>query len=187
MKNLFPSLPDNPHLRDTFQSFPQGAAIVMQLADEILLRSSELTTGERELIAAYVSGLNACSFCAGTHKAAAEAFGIDADVIDALITNPDEAPVKESLKPILSYVACLTRTPAQLTEAHAQAVYDNGWSEQALYDAVQVCALFNFMNRIVEGTGVTFDQDAVTPMTEDEKSQRRAMTYLDFAKQIGVA
>ena len=158
----------------------------MQLADDILLRDSELSTGERELIAAYVSSLNACSFCVGAHKTAAEAFGIDADVIDALINNPDEAPVKENLKPLLAYVACLTRTPAQLTEAHAQAVYDHDWSEQTLYDAIQVCALFNFMNRIVEGTGVTLDQSRTSTLTEDEKAQRRARTYSDFAKQIGV-
>jgi hypothetical protein len=34
-------------------------------------------------------------------------------------------------------------------------VYDAGWDERAVYDAVAVCALFNFMNRYVEGLGVT--------------------------------
>jgi AhpD family alkylhydroperoxidase len=31
---------------------------------------------ERELIAAYVAGLNACGYCHGIHIAVAEAFGI---------------------------------------------------------------------------------------------------------------
>ena len=187
MKNLFPSLPETPHLSDTLQAFPQGARTLMTLADEILLRASELSTAERELIAAYVSGLNACTFCFGAHKVAAEAFGVDGDLIEALIEDIETAPVDDRLKPVLVYVACLTRTPAKMTEAMARAVYDQGWSEQALFDAIQVCALFNFMNRLVEGTGVSFDPAAQAPMGDAEKSARRARTYSDWARQIGVA
>lgn len=29
-----------------------------------------------------------------------------------------------------------------------------GWEERALHDAVSVCALFNLMNRLVEGLGI---------------------------------
>ena len=29
-----------------------------------------------------------------------------------------------------------------------------GWSEEAIYDAVTVCALFNFYNRWIDATGV---------------------------------
>ncbi len=186
MKRLFPSLPDAPHLGDTLQRFPDAAATIMQLADQILLRDSALSVGERELIAAYVSGLNACAFCFGAHKSAAEAFGIDGDLIEALMADPDTAPVDDRLKPVLAYVACLTRTPAQMTEAHAQAVYDAGWPEQALYDAVQVCALFSFMNRIVEGTGVSFDFADAPPMTDAQKAARRERRYSDWGKQIGL-
>ena len=30
----------------------------------------------------------------------------------------------------------------------------HGWSEEAIYDAVTVCALFNFYNRWIDATGV---------------------------------
>lgn len=36
--------------------------------------------------------------------------------------------------------------------AHLKAA---GWSEEAIYDAVTVCALFNFYNRWIDGTGVS--------------------------------
>jgi hypothetical protein len=29
-----------------------------------------------------------------------------------------------------------------------------GWSEEALYDAITVCALFNFYNKWIDATGV---------------------------------
>jgi hypothetical protein len=36
-------------------------------------------------------------------------------------------------------------------------VFAAGWDERALHDAVSVCALFNFMNRLVEGLGIQAD------------------------------
>lgn len=46
-----------------------------------------------------------------------------------------------------------------MTEADAVAVFEAGWNEQALYDAVSVCALFNFMNRLVDGLGIAAGPD----------------------------
>lgn len=186
MKNLFPSLPDTPNLSDALKAFPQAAGTIMGLIDEIMLRDSDLSVAERELIAAYVSSLNACTFCYGSHKIAAEAFGIDDTLIEAMVSDPKTAPIPAKLKPIVAYVTCLTQSPSKLTETHANDVYSQGWSEQALYDAIQVCALFNFMNRLVDGTGVTFDPTSLPAMTESEKADRRKRTYSDFAKSIGI-
>ena len=33
--------------------------------------------------------------------------------------------------------------------------YAVGWDERALFDAVQVCCLYNFMNRFIEGLGLS--------------------------------
>ena len=87
---------------------------------------------------------------------------------------------------MLAYVAKLTRDPTSLRRADAEAVYAAGWSERALYDAVQVCALFNFMNRIVEGTGVAaypLDPDSAT---EADLAARRARSYADFGRELGI-
>src|SRR5262249_28758365 len=66
--------------------------------------------GERELIAAYVSGVNACRYCFGVHSRVAAAFGVDAKVFDALMSDPDGAPVDARLKPVLRYARKLTET-----------------------------------------------------------------------------
>jgi hypothetical protein len=36
-------------------------------------------------------------------------------------------------------------------------VFAAGWDDRALHDAVMVCALFNFMNRMVDGLGISTD------------------------------
>lgn len=61
--------------------------------------------------------------------------------------------------PVLRLVRTLTLTPAKVRDAEVAAVYEAGWDEQAVHDAVSVCALFNFMNRLVEGLGITATQD----------------------------
>ncbi|HKN56247.1 MAG TPA: peroxidase, partial [Amycolatopsis sp.] len=47
---------------------------------------------------------------------------------------------------------------SRMTEADAEAVFAAGWDESALHTAVLVCALFNFMNRMVEGLGIRADE-----------------------------
>jgi hypothetical protein len=88
------------------------------------------------------------------HEATAREFGINEGLIARLLEDVTAAPVDEALKPILRYVRKLTLTPAKMTQADADMVFAAGWSEQALHDAVSVCALFNFMNRFVEGHGI---------------------------------
>ena len=182
---LFPSLPDTASLSDVFRSFPTQVLPLLQYHDILLRGDSPLSVAERELIAAFVSGLNACTFCFGAHKLYAQAFGIDEDIIDALVTDVDSAGVDARLKPLLKYVAKLRHLPPKLTAADAQAVYDAGWSERALFDAIQVAALFNFMNRIVEGTGVNFDY-ADQPQSAADIAARRTRSYTDFGRMIGV-
>ncbi|MFQ5563360.1 MAG: carboxymuconolactone decarboxylase family protein [Parvularculaceae bacterium] len=183
--NLFPSLPENPKLGDVYQRFPQHVRPMLEYHDLLLREESPLSVPERELIAVFISGLNACDFCFSAHKLYARAFGIDGATIDALIENVDTAPVDEKMKPIFKYVAKLKDLPSKLTPADAQAVYDAGWSERALFDAIQVAALFSYMNRLIEGAGVTFDYQK-NPPSDEELQARRDRSYMDYGRMIGV-
>ena len=117
---------------------------------------SPLSEGERELIGAFSSGLNACNYCYQGHRISAESFGVDVTMFEKLIDDIDTAPVEAKLKPILHYVRKLTLTPSRMVQADADAVYAAGWDEDALHDAVAVCATFAFMNRLVLGHGVKY-------------------------------
>jgi len=186
---LLPSLPEPAHLSDLYMLFPENVRPLMEYTDGLLRGDGALSVGERELIATYVSALNACTFCAGAHRAYAEVFGISPALIDALIEDFDRAPVDEKLRPVLAYVAKLNTLPSKLVTRDAQAVYDAGWSEAALYEAVQVCALFNMMNRIIEGTGINFDY-ATAPSGHHARGTRpedQTRTYGKFGDMIEAA
>ena len=157
---FLPSLPDDAALLHVFRAFPDTSGPLLDYHQALLRGPSPLSVAERELIAAYVSGLNACGYCHGVHAATAEAFGVDAGVLGALLADLDSASVDGRLKPILRFVGKLTRLPAERpTRADAEAVFAAGWSERALHDAVSVCALFNLMNRLVEGVGLVGSPD----------------------------
>ena len=160
--SYLPSLPAGAALVDVFRAYPDTAGPLLDYHEVLLRGPSPLTVAERELIAAYVSAVNSCGYCHGVHTATAAAFGIAEETLTALLTDLDTAPLEERLKPLLAYVGKLTRTPARMIEADAAAVFAAGWDERALHDAVSVCALFNFMNRLVDGLGITANTDYYT-------------------------
>ena len=153
------SLPDDAVLMDVFKLHPETSRPLLDYHEVVMRGPSPFSVAERELIAAYVSGVNACGYCHGVHTVTAEACGIEAGVAPAAVADLDAAPVPERMRPVLRYVGKLTRTPAAVTRADAEEVLAAGWDEQALHSAVMVCALFNFMNRLVDGLGVRTDDD----------------------------
>lgn len=175
---LLPSMPDTAHLTDLLVRHPRGLDPLMDLHTAVMRDDGDLSVAERELIAAYVSGLNACTFCYGAHAIYARAFGVCEDLLAAMVADLDRAPVADRLRPLLAYVRKLNTLPGRLVAADAEAVFAAGWSEAALVEAVQVCALFNFMNRLVEGTGVNFDyagdSSRHTVQADDPESLRQS-------------
>ncbi len=127
----------------------------MDKVSQLIMRGpSPFSSAEKEIFAAFVSGLNECNFCYGSHTAVAKNFGISPDLIASLLNNIDTSEIDEKLKPILHYLKKLTLTPSRLVQADAEKVYQAGWSEQALYDAICICCLFNFYNRLLDGHGI---------------------------------
>lgn len=154
-----PSLKPDAVLLDVFRAYPAAALPLLDYHDALLRGSSPFTVAERELIAAFVSGLNACGYCHGVHSATAESFGIPEGTLEALLADPDTAPVDERLRPVFHYVRKLTESPSRITPGDAEAVLAAGWEEQALHDAASICGLFNLMNRIVDGLGLRAGSD----------------------------
>ena len=135
--------------------YPDHAVPITQLT-EIVMRTGDcaFSPEQRELIAAYASGTNQCTYCFNTHRATAEAFGVDPDLFGALFDDLDASPVQDSLKPVLRFVKKLTETPSKMVQADADAIFQAGWDEDCFHYTVMICGLFNFYNRLMDGYGV---------------------------------
>ncbi len=55
---------------------------------------------------------------------------------------------------LLDYADRLTRSPGSITAADVDVLRRAGWDDRAISDAAQVCAYFNYINRIADGLGV---------------------------------
>jgi AhpD family alkylhydroperoxidase len=65
---------------------PAGRALIA-FHEAVMRQPSSLDIGERELIAAIVSGLNRCGYCYGVHSRVAAAFELDESVLAAMVEN----------------------------------------------------------------------------------------------------
>ncbi len=146
---------DETVVADIFNWSPEACQCISEWHQIVMRGDSPLSVEERELIVAYTSGVNSCELCYGVHQLVAERFGVKEGVFEALVDDIDSAPVDEKMKPLLRYARKLTLEPAKMVQADAQAVFDAGWSEQALHDAINIICMANFMNRIVPGHGGT--------------------------------
>ena len=75
--------------------------------------------------------------------------------MDLVLDDYQAAPISEPEKVLFSFIEKVNRTSSQLGADDVAVVVAAGWSEEAVYDAITVCALFNFFNRWVDGTGVS--------------------------------
>ncbi len=60
-----PSMPKDASLLDVFWMFPETNEPLIAFHETLLRGPSPCTEGERECVAAYVSGLNGCRYCHG--------------------------------------------------------------------------------------------------------------------------
>lgn len=155
--SFFPSLGPDAAVRNAMTLNPEASRLLIAFHTAVLRGPSPLSEGERELIAAFVSGLNACNYCHGVHAATARAFGVDEALLTDLVNDPDCTAADERMRPIFRFLRKLTLTPSKMVRDDAEAAFAAGWDERALHDAITTAALFNFMNRYVEGHGLELD------------------------------
>jgi len=163
------SLPDDALVKDVYPLNPALFRAWCVVEEGIMRGPSAFTPAERELMGAYVSALNACTYCYSSHSEAAKHLGIDPAVLEPLIVDPVTAPMAEPLKPVFLYLKKLTLTPGRLIQADADAVFAAGWDDKALHDAIMVCCCYSFMNRFADGHGLPSD-----PTLFAERGRRHA-------------
>lgn len=136
---------------DAFMRDPQRYVSLLQFIEGVMVGESEFTSAERELIAAYVSHLNGCSFCVGIHKSTLAAMGVDREAID---TGPDSTVLAEDMRQMLRFAEKLTNSPMDVDKDDIDALRTIGWPDQTIEDAINVVALFSYVNRLVDALGI---------------------------------
>ena len=64
------------------------------------------------------------------------------------------APISEAEKTLFRFVVKVNRDSIAIGPADIAELHRGGWTDEAIYDAINVCALFNFYNRWIDAAGV---------------------------------
>jgi uncharacterized peroxidase-related enzyme len=145
---------DVPQIMHLFAFKPAATQHLRNFTQEVMRGPSALTPRFRELIAAFVSTRNQCKFCSGSHIAVAAKLYGDDDLVNAVVRDFRSASIEHAEKLLLAYLEKLTLAPATTSADDVDSLREAGWTDEAIYDAVTVCAMFNFYNRWIEGSGV---------------------------------
>jgi hypothetical protein len=75
--------------------------------------------------------------------------------VQAVLDDYTTAPISEKERALFAFLAKMIENSVSITHADADAVRAAGWSDEALYDAITVCSLFQFYNNWIDATGVS--------------------------------
>lgn len=75
--------------------------------------------------------------------------------MEAVLDNIETAPVSEKERALYAFIRKANADSTSIRQSDIDAVRSAGWSEEALYDAITVHALFRFYNAWIDVTGVS--------------------------------
>ena len=127
--------------------------------------ANTLPTWLQETLSSYVSILNNCDYSFANHWANARHLIADdrrADKIErALNTRQPEQAFQGAELVLLKYAEKLTLTPGEMQQADIENLKSAGIDDGQILEANQIICYFNYVNRSLNGLGVSTDNDIV--------------------------
>ncbi len=115
---------------------------------DALVKDTELTRAEIEMIVVAVSAANDCYYCNVAHGALVRIYAEDPLLADQLVANYRTADVSDRHRAMLDLAVKLTEAPERVEEEDIQRLEDHGFSRRAAWDVGSVAAFFNLSNRM---------------------------------------
>lgn len=74
--------------------------------------------------------------------------------MDSVLEDYRTAPISDPEKALLAYIEKVNCNCAAIDQRDIDSLHEHDWTDEAIYDAVMVCGLFNFYNRWIDACGV---------------------------------
>ncbi len=158
---------------------PKATDFLNQYTHEVMRGPSPLSPGFRELIATITSEGNSCDFCRDSHaQAAALLFESEGRVkkgkgqvfIGAVLEG--DADLTDAEWALMDFIVRVNDKAQDIEEKEIRKLRKAGWTDEAIYDAITVCSLFNFYNRWVGASGVAWNEEDSSLQSGSRIAQR---------------
>ncbi len=142
---------------------PETTQHLERFAHGVMRGPSPLSAGFRELIAAFTCRINGCAAFAHRHAAVAAALLEDDRKTAAIMEDFRTAPISENEKLLFAFIELVNGLGVH--EGDVAVLREAGWSDEALYDAITVCAFANFLCRWADAAGASDESLEVQRLT----------------------
>lgn len=130
---------------------------------------STLTPAEKEMIIVATSAANGCQYCVIAHGALLRIFSKEPLLADQIAVNYLHAPLSERQKQMLAFALKLSRSPEAVSEADYQALYEQGYNDDDIWDIAGITAFFGLSNRMAIVTAMQANREFYTMAREPRK------------------
>ncbi|PZA08400.1 MULTISPECIES: peroxidase-related enzyme [unclassified Meiothermus] len=114
---------------------------------------SQLSRKEREMIAVVVSSENRCEYCLASHSAYLRQISGDLVLPEVLAANYRRAELTPRERALLDFAVKMTQDSPTMSPEDLTPLRAVGLSDEAIFEAAQVAAMFNFTNRLANALG----------------------------------
>ena len=116
--------------------------------ESLMRQETLLPTHIKEMIFAYVSGLNGCGYCKNIHAEISKKILRDKNDQD-FMNDIEQSQIEEKYKPILKLSHKVNEDSHSITEEDVTAILDYGFDEKVISEIISICSTAQFMNTVV--------------------------------------
>ena len=144
-----------PGILKCFATHPPLLEQMLALASTLLFTESHLSRKVKEMIATYISALNACPYCLDSHASALRIQGGSDELLQALYNaNLEFPPLSLKERRMLDFVRKVTIESHKISPEDIDLMKNVGWDQQEIAEAVHIAALFACFNRVANAFGL---------------------------------
>ena len=133
---------------------PRAIVPLAKLHRAIAYGPGELSRTQRELIATVVSVINGCGLCQELHSRLLLHRTRDETLVAQVMRDFRTAPLAAADRALLAYAAKLTTSPSAVAQEDVERLRHLGLSDAAIVEVATQTALFNYLNRVIQGLGL---------------------------------
>ncbi|HSB33333.1 MAG TPA: peroxidase-related enzyme [Nitrospirota bacterium] len=116
--------------------------------DALMEKEGGLTRAEREMIVVATSGINQCPYCVLAHGAILRVRAKNALIADQVAVNYRKADITPRQKAMLEFAVKVSRHAEEIGDADFDALRQEGFSDEDIWDIGAISAFFALSNRI---------------------------------------
>jgi uncharacterized peroxidase-related enzyme len=144
---------DVPGILKCFAANPAFAHQMIDASSSLLFSDGLLTRRQKELIATYISHLNACPYCLDSHGFFLIVYGGEENMVLS-IASGDLSKLPDAERQLLLYLGRVNGESFRATSEDVQQLRSLGWQEEQIAEAVLVAAMMGLCNRVANAFGL---------------------------------